>query len=65
MTTEILLNRIKETEPTNLTELVKYFNCSYDCIETTLLGLMYTKNKYNNAIYNQAYGVIVSNKNHK
>ena len=43
MTTETILSRIKQTEPTNRCELVNYFNCSYDMIEMHLNKLTYSK----------------------
>lgn len=51
LTTETLLNFVKQTEPTNKCRLVKHFNCSYDMIEMHLTQLMYTRNKYNNAVF--------------
>ena len=62
MNTETLLNVIKETEPTNRTRLVNYFNCSYDLLEVHLLALMHTKGKYNNAIWTQNNDTVIVTK---
>jgi hypothetical protein len=59
MTTETLLQTIKRTEPTNRVRLVNYFGCSFDMLEVHLTQLMYTKNKYNNAIVTQNNDTII------
>jgi len=59
MTTETLLQTIQRTQPTNRVRLVDYFGCSFDMLEMHLTQLMYTKNKYNNAIITQNNDTVI------